>query len=185
MSIRDEIRKHLASQRLFAVEPALLSDPVERTLFVSPEINSLLMGPWTNEAMERRCGRLRADLEHFVTGGLIRMCLVPHQHRAAFMGRLDKPTDEVWDIRSRDPDPGLRVFGRFAETNVFVALNLAPRSVRVPWLPNRPLGSPRTSYEWDLAILECQDRWSKLFPEHQPVHGENCCDYVSVKSFPV
>ena len=45
------------------------------------------------------------------------------------MGLLAPREDAFWDIRSRDPRPGLRVIGHFAETDVFVALVWRPRSV--------------------------------------------------------
>ncbi len=41
---------------------------------------------------------------------------------SAFMARLAPVEDEVWDIRSRDPSPGIRVLGSFSERDVFVAL---------------------------------------------------------------
>ncbi len=176
MSIRIEIARAVGDGRLFNIKPEILSDPVERTMVVSPEIQGLLAGPWENTTMERRCGRLRADLEAFVKGDIVNLALVPYQHRAAYMGRLDRPKDEVWDIRSRDPNPGLRLFGRFAEIDVFVALNWCPRSVE--WAGEAPLGDTAT-LNWDFAILECQERWNALFPGHDPVHAEQADEYVS------
>jgi hypothetical protein len=122
MSIRDVIHDRIASGRLFPVEPVMPDDPVKRGMVVSSEIHRLLVGPWHTVAMERRCNRLRADLEVFVKGGQVSVCLTPYRAKAAYMARLDEPADEVWDIRSRDPSPALRIFGRFAETDLFVAL---------------------------------------------------------------
>jgi hypothetical protein len=173
MSIRAVIKSHLEATppRLIQLFPVIGGDPVVRTMFLSPELDSLLSGPWDTPTIERRCNRLRANLEVFVKGEEVQVCLDPYVHDTALFGRLDKPEDEVWDIRSRAPRPGLRVFGRFAGKDVFVALTCAPRSVEQVWL-NRKALKDRKSLEYHLYIIECQQLWEKLFPEHSPVHGE-------------
>jgi hypothetical protein len=92
------------------------------------------------------------------------------------MGRLD--ADEVWDLRSQAPPPGLRVFCRFAEKDVLVALTCSPRSVPVPWLNRLPLLG-RSSREWRDAIVGCRREWNVLFPAHQPLSGVDLSDYIS------
>jgi hypothetical protein len=173
MSIRDEINKRIAERRLLTLEPTIPGDPVERTMLVSSELRGLLDGPWDSEATERRAGRLRADLERFITGQQVAMCLSPSAGATAYMRRLDRPSDEVWEIRSVDPRPAIRVFGRFAEIDVFVALN---------WAKRRVLGEG-TSLQWHLAIIERQQMWGKLFPECEPIHGDSIRDYVSANAF--
>ena len=115
-------------------------------------------------------------------GDKIGLCLIPYEHATAYMGRLDSPEDEVWDIRSRDPNPGLRVFGRFAEIDTFVALNWDPRSVE--WHSRHPLVD-RDSLYWHFAIIECQNKWKALFPNDNPIHGKDIHDYVSSNVFSV
>jgi hypothetical protein len=180
MSIRAIIKSALEATppRLIQLLPAIDGDPVVRTMLLSPELDSLLLGPWVTPTIERRCNRLRADLEVFVKGEEVQVCLEPYVHDTALFGRLDKPGDEVWDIRSRAPKPGLRVFGRFAETDVFVALTCAPRSVEQIWLDRKAL-KDRTSIQWHLNIIECHERWEKLFPEHPPVHGDFLHAYLT------
>jgi hypothetical protein len=182
MSIHDLIQQRLNENKLRYLRPILDSDPVERTLLVSIEIYSALEGPWQNIEMERRCFVLRADLESFVKGETIGMCLTAHAHKTAYMGRLDKPKDEVWDIRCRDPSPAFRIFGRFACADTFVALKLRPRSVEVEWSSERPLGD-RNSIQWQIAILETQNAWEDLFPYCNPVHGEDLNVYVTNNRF--
>ena len=63
MSIRVEINRRVAEGRLFLLEPVIEGDPVTRTMLITPEIKDLLSGPWEDESVERRVGRLRADLE--------------------------------------------------------------------------------------------------------------------------
>jgi hypothetical protein len=180
MSIRDVINSRLAERALFLLEPVMPDDPVQRTMLISPEVRHLLSGPWGTDSDARRANRLRADLERFITGQLVGLCLTPYQARTAYMGRLDRPEDEVWDIRSVDPSPGLRVFGRFAERDVFIALSWRPRSE--DWASRKALRSGK-SLEWHFVILECHAHWKRLFPGYQPVRGESISDYVSENAF--
>lgn len=182
MSIRAAITAHIEAGRLYQVLPAIPGDLVERTLVISEEVNQLIDGPWVSSTLERRANRLRADLEAFVKGDWIGVSLTPHAHKTAYMGRLDAPKDEVWDVRSRDPKPGLRVFGRFAEVDLFIGFTWQPRSVE--WADRRPLGNG-TSLEWHFEIIECQQQWGSLFPTYTPKHGAEIHDYISSRAFSV
>jgi hypothetical protein len=71
MSIRDAINDWIGQERLYVLTRALPSDPVERAMLISPEIKELVDGPWQDDSMARRCGRLRADLEAFIGGDII------------------------------------------------------------------------------------------------------------------
>jgi len=177
MSIRDSIAFWVGEGRLHELKLVFESDQIQRTMIISDEIYQLLNGPWGDGAWERRCGFLKGTLETFVRGQEIGVCLKPYKAAKAYMGRLDEPEDEVWDIRSIDPNPGVRIFGRFAEIDVFVGLIWSPRSVKIPASQRLPLG-PRDSVEWKTAILECKSEWRKLFPSYQPIHGEEIYEYI-------
>jgi len=178
MSIRVEINNRIAERRLFRLRPHVRSDPNERTVLMSSEIHELVSGPWPDGPMGIRCGYLRADLESFVANDVMTVCWDPFKARDAKIGRLCPIADEVWDLRSQAPPPGLRVFCRFAEKDVLVALTCRPRSVPVPWLNKLPLlGS--NSREWRHAIVECRREWNVLFPAHQPLSGVDLSDYIS------
>jgi hypothetical protein len=138
-------------------------------MLLSQEVKSLLDGPWDHEGLRYRAGRLRADLEEFIKGQEIAVCLEPFAAKTAYMGRLCPVADSTWDIRSRDPSPGLRVIGFFAETDVFVALRWAPRST---------LGS-KDSREWRDIIVQCKTDWTNLFHTYAPVNGECINAYIS------
>ncbi len=176
--MRDEIRARIGEERLSLLMPVFDSDPVVRTMVISNDIKSLIEGPWPDTPWERRCNRLRADLEAFVVGDVLALCLTPYEADSAYFGRLHRPEDEVWDIRSRDPNPGVRVFGRFAERDTFVALFWSPRSIEIPYSQRFPLGT-RNSIQWKNAIRECKAEWRKLFHNYQPVHGDTHDVYVS------
>jgi hypothetical protein len=153
MSIRNEINARIAENRLFLLKPLNEKDNKRRTVLMSNEINQLVTGPWVDGPMGARCARLRADLENLVTAEDIIVCWEPFEARNEQIGRLCPVRDEVWDLRSQDPKPGLRIFFRFAEKDVFVALTCAPRSVPVSWLHRLPLLG-QESREWRNAIVE-------------------------------
>jgi hypothetical protein len=180
MSIRDEINARLNEMppRLFTLERSLPSDPVSRSMFLSEEIKNLLDGPWARDDRRYRAGRLRADLEEFIKGEEITLCFEPFAAKTAYMGRLCPIVDSVWDIRSRDPSPALRVVGFFAEMDAFVALRWAPRSRRPGWTDKPPLGD-RDSSEWRDIIVQCKTDWKNLFHTYLPVTGECINAYVS------
>lgn len=170
MSIRAEINNRLGEGRLFQLLPTLADSPVGRTMFISSEISGLVRGPWSNAAFEYRFSKLRADFEVFIEGRIIAVGAHPYKKKkTAYMARLDEPSDETWEIRSRDPKPGIRVFGRFAEKDAFVALT---------WGFREDLGRPG-SKEWRDAIEQCKTEWRKLFPTYPPLSGADYNDYVS------
>lgn len=177
MSIRYEINNRIEEQRLCRLIPLNAKDPRKRTVLMSHEITQMVMGPWSEGPMGDRCGRLRADLENFVTGATITVCWEPFEAKDAQIGRLDRIEDEVWDFRCQEPSPGLRVFCRFAEKDVLVTLTCYPRSVPVPWLHRLPLVDDKR--RWRSAILECRSEWKKLFPAYEPISGNHIDDYFS------
>jgi hypothetical protein len=180
MSIRDVINTLVGEvpPRLFPLERSLKSDPESRSMLLSEELMTLLDGPWEHPELRRRAGRLRADLEEFIKGETLTVCLTPFAAKAAYMGRLDPPEDGLWDIRSRDPSPALRVIGFFAETDLFIALRWAPRSRRVKWTAKPSLGD-RDSREWRDISVQCKADWRNLFHPYEPVTGEYINDYIS------
>jgi hypothetical protein len=151
----------------------VLGSPIVRLILVSDEIDELISGPWEEIEWEERCGGLRADFDRFIEGRLITVAARPYHARTAYIAQLDQPRDEVWEIRSRDPEPSLRVFGRFAETDLFVALT---------WSKRADLKGP-DSREWRDAIEGCKAEWRKLFPTYPPKIGNNINDYISSNTF--
>lgn len=180
MSIQEWIDGLLEDERLCLLEPTIPSDPVERVMLVSPEVWGVINGPWPKVKWERRCSALRADLEAFIRGDEISLSLTPYKADTAYMGLLDPPADGVWDIRSRDPAPGIRVLGQFAKRDLFVALVPAARSVEVEFLTRGPLGEGQSD-EWAAAIKECRAAFRKLFYPLLPLRGDNPSEYVSQK----
>ena len=85
------------------------------------------------------------------------------------MARTNPIQEAVFDIRSRDPDPAVRVFGCFAEQDTFIGLT---------WKYRRDLGG-RSERLFDHAVLEARGVWDEIFPEHQPFYSENIHDHLT------
>jgi putative component of toxin-antitoxin plasmid stabilization module len=176
MSIRKQWQDLVQQGQLFDLAP-FPGDRRARTVLMSEAINKLVVGPWDDQAMGDRCARLTAGLQGIVRGNQLTVCMIPFAARQAQLGRLAPTSDSVFDLRNSEK-PGLRVFCRFAEKNVLVALICAPRSVRVSWLDRLPLGD-RYSKHWKRAVRETLAQWSVLFPKHDPVLGDNLDEYLT------
>jgi len=118
---------------------------------------------------------LRADLDRFSQGGVIPVAARPFiGGKRSYMRQLFRWREEVWEIRSRE-EPGLRVLGRFAEADVFVALT---------WHKRAALAGPQ-SRQWRDAIVGCKTEWTNLFPAYPPKSGDvNAypADYISANT---
>lgn len=161
MSIYDEIIQRVSEGRLYPLRPLMPPSlgATSRHIYLSEEIYSLLAGPWPSDEWEERCGYLHADLDRFAQGGMIPVAKSPFiGGRHSYMRQLFRWREEVWEIRSRDPKPGIRVLGRFADTDVFIALS---------WWHRADLGGPKAR-EWRDAIVGCKTEWKNLFPAYEP-----------------
>lgn len=123
--------------------------------------------------MEERMAELEADLQSFLTSEWITVPIAfyPHENKSngdSFMAKL-RNEDEIWEIRSRAPAPGIRVLGRFALKDKFVALT---------WAWRRELdgeGSPN----WREVINVCGAEWRRIFPTYKPHSGDYPYDYLT------
>ena len=168
MSIRDELNDLCAASRLYRLR-LILRVQERREIYVSEEINSRILGPWDDKPDEYRCGRAYADLLAFIYRNPIVVARNPRQGGSSYTSRLMPPRDEVWDIRCVDPEPGIRVLGRFAEKDVFIGLTWEIR-LRLKHFDSR---------EWRDAILRCGTLWRQLFPAYPPLMGDYFADYIS------
>jgi hypothetical protein len=179
MSIHEKCKAHLASKRLFKLEFRYRGPAEKRVVLMAPEVAKLVFPPWPDTAMGERCARLRGDLENFLGDNPVTVCWTPFRGRPYHqLGRLDPVEHGVWEIRSVDPDPAIRVLFCLAERDFMVALSCSPLSVTVHWLERPPLG-PRQSAEWKRAIRECRSQWGELFPGNAPFCGGTLDECIS------
>lgn len=174
MSIRDEINNRITEGRLFHLLPYIPGSEVRRTLLASLEVYEMAQPPWPENWEGERHSQARGYLDLFTEGRLISIAEDPYDKEVnTYLARVDPLEDEVWDIRCIDPVPGLRVFGRFAETDVFIALSF---NYRENLFDDR---------DWRDEIEFAKAEWRKLFPSYEPHRGATLYDYVSSNCRPV
>lgn len=181
MSIGGDLQQAIASGELMPLPMRLETDPQNRVMLLSKEIQGLVLGPYLTTAHEVRAHRLWADLESFVRGENVSMSLTPMKAKAAAFGLLNPVGSATFDFRSRDPSPSLRMLGHFHAADCFVALTWWPKRINVDWSPKEPLGDD--PLKWRLAMHECGRHWFKLLPNSVPISGLKGEKYVSSKLF--
>jgi hypothetical protein len=166
MSIRDEINTHFSNRQLVRLKQSFPGLAERRLIYASNDIAMLLEGPWNEPVWERRWARAVQQIDEFIDGLRITVRSAPRKKSTCFMSRLDPEPDEVWEIRCRDPKPGLRIFGSFVAKDEFVAL-LA--------LPHERL---RNDEDWNALIVQYKGEWNRHFTT-QPFSGAYPHDYLS------
>jgi hypothetical protein len=111
-----------------------------------------------------RWDRLRADIAYYVGNGLVTWSL---------MRWLDPKKFEHWELRSVRPRPSLRVFGRFAEADVFIGTHMVERA---------PLGG-KWSLNWELEKLICEDEWNQALPGCAPFRASSYEEYITENAY--
>ena len=170
MSMRAEMEEAIRSHcspggALELAVPTMVLVAQVRPIYMTREVHDRVFGPEAEEAA--RMGFLEADLVRFINGD--RITVARGQEESCNLKPLTPVTGEVWEIRSRDPKPSLRVFGRFAAQDVFIATNLEYRKF---------LGRIR-SRNWAIEIGRCKAIWRRLFPFLDPHSGDHLIDYIS------
>jgi hypothetical protein len=167
MSIRELIEAN-KPHRLKLWVPSL-PGAHQRVIYVETRLMDAIENP---SPADHRFGALWSDLDWFSTG---RRVTVGHgKETTCFMKPLDPEPDEVWEIRSKDPQPQVRIFGRFAATDCLIVTHATFRG---------DLGYPEKSKfegnNWPTEIQRCQSIWNQLFQGHPPHTGKTIHDYIS------
>lgn len=162
MSIVDEVAARVAEGRLFHVKTAQSS----RLILVMEDVWRFLHGPWDGDDEVIGGNELHEALRFISAGG--RVLVGSGKDRACHFKELTMGAPRVWEIRTRQPKPGYRLFGMFAETDVFIGTNYSDRL---------SLGNER-SPEFEAAIRTCKARWRALFSTYPPKFGNSATDYI-------
>jgi hypothetical protein len=125
---------------------------------LAAQISEAIVG--SDAVRQERWERLRADIAHFVGNGRV---------NEALLKQLDPHKFEHWELRSVRPKPSIRVFGRFAEPDVFVGTHAVER---------RSLGA-KWSLEWEIEKLICEEEWRAALGECAPFQGTKYTDYIT------
>jgi hypothetical protein len=166
MIIRDAVEAAKASGALIPFVPPISWVSKPRALLMTKRLAGQITGGLSSpdEGRRERWDRLRADLSHFVEGGLTTW---------ATMKWLDPQKYEHWEIKSRRPRPSLRVFGRFAEPNIFVGTHVVERvSLGAKW-----------SLNWEFEKLICEDEWKLALGDAQFFHGDAYEAYITENAY--
>ena len=94
----------------------------------------------SDEKERQSWAKVEAAFAHFMEGGFVTENLVKQLKPEKF---------EHWEFRCRKPRPSIRVFGRFAMPDVFVATHPRPRN---------GLGG-MWSFAFEYEKLVCEDHW--------------------------
>jgi hypothetical protein len=82
---------------------------------------------------------------------------------------LEPKKHEIWELKSVRPRPSLRVFGRFAQANVFVGTHIAERkSLKGKW-----------SLEFELEKLRAEEIWNRIFNTKTPFSASHYEGYIT------
>ena len=169
MSITAEIGARVAEGRLVQIHPAMPIAGPSRVVYAAPELQGMLAGPWPSKEWEERCGELQAYFDRFLDGSMnVPVAKNPMKGKTSLFKRLLPNRDEVWEMRVRDPKPGIRVFGRFAAQDTFIALD---------WWKREDLAGPQ-SKTWRDAIVGCKTQWANLFPAYNAFKADPIDDYA-------
>lgn len=161
MSLLDEVNNLCLAGHLYKIPQAGFQLPQRRTIYGSGLIRTLLAGIGGDQDQKIRARELQADFDFFIDGHRINLRSLGSVEDSAFMALLEPPSYEVWDIRSIDPAPSIRVFGSFVQLNTFVALT---------WAWRKELGAKYSS-EWRAAIQEFKEEWEMYFGTSRPFSG--------------
>jgi hypothetical protein len=170
MSLVLEVKDWCNRGYLILLQPAS-GNPIVRVICLADDLAQQVFGPWADTADAVRWTSLRADLDSFVEGRKV-IAVAKHPFKGGKKSdfkRLYKAHDEVWEFRSRSPQPGLRILGRFAAKDIFIALRCSER---------RELGGPQ-SRAWRNEMVGCKRDWRRLFPAYDPFTGSNLYGYIS------
>jgi transcriptional regulator with XRE-family HTH domain len=143
MLSRNDIEKAKAKGMLHPFAPGDHRLRTPRALLMcQPVLDAITTGSASDDAnLRHRWAQLEGLFEQFVTGGAITQTQVK---------QLRPPKFGHWEFRSVSPRPSLRVFGRFALPDVFVATHIVERS---------KLGG-MNSPEFEHEKLVCEEHWT-------------------------
>jgi hypothetical protein len=162
MSIRDALKEALSAGRLAQFRHPLGWDSAPRVFLMTPKLVAQRSEATQADDPKRveRWERLGADIAHYVSNGYINWNL---------MRWLDPHKFEHWELRSVRPKPSIRVFGRFAEPDVFVGTHAVERA---------PLAA-KWSLAWEMEKLICEDGWKEAVGDLPPFTADDYESYIT------
>ena len=134
---------------LIQLNPRVQRDKTKRKLYMSVELANELDVDRDDDADIERFQNLIADLEIFIISPTI---------DPRYLTCLEPTKDGVWEIRSYEDEPQIRVFGVFATKDVFVCTHFMYRPDLADLEEIDPL--------WKNQVKRTKANWRNLFPAH-------------------
>ena len=177
MSIGDVVRSCASKDdgRLVLMTPLLPGSAHVRLIYATSDLHKEIVDAWGQKVGSEsyRIGLLHNELDRFSGGDAVTVGY--GTEKTCFMKLLDPKADQIWEMRCKDPKPSYRIFGRFSETDVFIATHLSSRT-RL-----KSLGS----VEWGEEVRRCKATWRRLLHPYPPLTGDSIHDYISDNVFEV
>lgn len=105
-------------------------------------------------------------LDGFTAGNRIVVSMDPHKKPDYCQLSKNAPQSSgIWEFRIRGKKPQVRIFGAFAECDVFIALSVRDRD--------------ELEGNFPLAVAENSGTWSSIFREFDPIVGDEINEYLS------
>lgn len=174
MSIQECLADRLDQKRLFEVVP-LLRPVRARSVWVTKEIQDQLDPDTALPEFEMEAGRIRRKLDDIVCGE--RLVVGDRKNKDCDLKCLEtRKEHDVWEIRDT-PEPSIRIFFSFLDTDCFVATNirLVTHLFAKLWSRHGEEFWP----VWREEIRRCKAAWRALFHPYPPHSGDSLNDYLS------
>jgi hypothetical protein len=130
-----------------------------RPIFVTLDVWNELNDPTPDQTQAELASEMKAVVRYIEEGHPI--VLGSCKHKGCQLKELKTKPPPVWEIRSRKPKPGMRLFGMFADVDVFIGTNLS----------NRIDLDNENSPAFKAAIRRCRTTWTNLFHTYTPHTG--------------
>lgn len=177
MSTREALNRLVQEGRVVHVPCLQRGVSSRRHFFLEASLHRRLEQAMAGSSKEdARLAMLYADVERFTSGQVITVGVNPYEKdRTAYMARTEPVQEGIFDLRSQDPSPAIRLFGAFCEIDVFLGLT---------WRWRNELGG-RNERAFDFAVMEAMKVWDALLPDCRRLFSDNIEDYISDDLLPV
>lgn len=160
MSIEKILKDRVQRGMVHLLKPVARGASIRRILLIGERLHKALEEETGDAKWDERIGWLKADLEVFVTSKNL---------RPEYLFWLYPRSKCIWEIRSVQNEPSVRVFGLFAAKDVFLATNFALRGYLGEW----------ESREWKREKRNATVEWNGLMHPYKPVQAVTVHDVVT------
>lgn len=169
MSIRQTVNELVSQGRLICLPSLLLGEETFRTIYTTPELLRDVMPPFATDNDGYRLAEFRSYLDAFTEGAELSVAERPFNKPSdAMLARVNPVEDEIWDMRSVSPTPGIRALGAFIDQDEFVLLT---------WEFRENLDEQGA---WSEEIDRFKSEWINLFGSLRPFQGVSLDAYLSL-----